>query len=39
MGGPLSSTEETPMWQNAISFAISLVLEAWMDLTIWLWFG
>jgi hypothetical protein len=27
------------MWQSIISGAVMLVLEAWMQLTEWFWFG
>jgi hypothetical protein len=27
------------MWINVISGAFMLMLEAWMELTVWFWFG
>jgi hypothetical protein len=27
------------MWQNIFSGAVMLMLEAWMQLTEWFWFG
>ena len=38
MSGPFHIQGGT-MWVNIISGAFMLILEAWMELTIWFWFG